>query len=245
MRQIEGRNPIIEALNANLKIEKIIIQEGLKGGPITEIQNLARSKKVTVVRESKNAIDNIADSSTHQGVIAIAEDYRYVDLDEILEYAKSKGEKPLVVLLDEIQDPYNLGSIIRTANAAGVHGIVIPKHRATEVTSVVSKSSAGAVEFTKVAQVTNLVRAIEDLQKAGLWFVGADVEGDQVIYQADLKGPLGIVIGSEGSGLRRLVRERCDYLVKIPMFGQINSLNASVAAGVMIYEIVRQRNFSK
>lgn len=245
MRQIEGRNPIIEALKIGLKIEKIIIQEGLKGGPITEIQDLARASKILVERAGKNEMDQWANSSTHQGVIAIAEDYKYADIDDILNYANEKGESPLIVLLDEIQDPHNLGSIIRSANAAGAHGVVIPKHRATDVTSVVSKASAGAVEFTKVAQVTNLARTMEDLQEAGLWFVGADMAGDQVLYQANLKGPLGIIIGNEGSGLRRLIKEKCDFLVQIPMYGNISSLNASVAAGVMIYEVVRQRNFSK
>lgn len=241
MRMIEGRNPVIEALNAGTKIQKVIIQEGMKEKALDELTQLARSRQIPVEMASKLKMNQMASSEAHQGVIAQAEDYQYAELDEIVAYAKSRGEDPFVVLLDEIQDPHNLGSIIRTANVAGVHGVVIPKHRAAEITPVVSKTSAGAVEYTRVAQVTNIVRAMEELKEAGLWIAGGALEGDQTLYQANLKGPLGLVIGSEGEGIRRLVKEKCDFLVKIPMFGQIESLNASVATGIMIYEVVRQR----
>lgn len=244
MRQIEGRNPILEALKVGLKMEKILLQQGSKGERVQEIMSLASIQGTNVQLISKQELDNLAVSNNHQGAIAFAEDYKYAEIDDIFQYAESKKEAPLVVLLDEIQDPHNLGSIIRTANATGVHGVIIPKHRAVEVTSVVSKTSAGAVEFIKIVQVTNLARTIENLQQRGLWFVGADLASQQVIYQTDLKGPLGVVIGSEGSGLRRLVKEKCDFLVQIPMYGQINSLNASVATGVILYEVVRQRHYS-
>lgn len=244
MRQIEGRNPTLEALKVGLKMEKILLQEGSKGERVQEILSLASIQGTNIQFVSKQELDHLAASNNHQGVIALAEDYKYAEIDDIFQYAESKKEAPLVVLLDEIQDPHNLGSIIRTANATGVHGVIIPKHRAVEVTSVVSKTSAGAVELIKIVQVTNIARTIENLQQKGLWFVGADLESQQVIYQTDLKGPLGIVIGSEGSGLRRLVKEKCDFLVQIPMYGQINSLNASVATGVLLYEVVRQRHYS-
>lgn len=242
MRTIEGRNPVIEAMKAGTKIKKITIQEGMKEKAFEELADMARSCQIPVETASRLKLNQMASSEVHQGVIAQAEDYHYVELDEIIEYARSRGEEPFVILLDEIQDPHNLGSIIRTANVAGVHGIVIPKHRAAEITPAVCKTSAGAVEYTRVARVTNIVRAMEELQEAGLWIGGGALEGDQTLYQANLRGPLGLVIGSEGEGIRRLVRERCDFLIKIPMFGQIESLNASVAAGIMIYEAVRQRS---
>lgn len=244
MRQIEGRNPTLEALKIGLKMGKILLQQGSKGERVQEILSLASIQGTNIQFISKQELDHLAVSNNHQGVIALAEDYKYAEIDDIFQYAESKKEAPLVVLLDEIQDPHNLGSIIRTANATGVHGVIIPKHRAVEVTSVVSKTSAGAVELIKIVQVTNIARTIENLQQKGLWFVGAELESQQVIYQTDLKGPLGIVIGSEGSGLRRLVKEKCDFLVQIPMYGQINSLNASVATGVLLYEVVRQRHYS-
>lgn len=241
MRLIEGRNPVIEALKAGTRIKKVMIQEGIKEKAMDELTQLAHRNQIPVEFTSKINMNKMASSEAHQGVIAQADDYRYAELDEILDYARSRGEAPFIVILDEIQDPHNLGSIIRTANVAGVHGIVIPKHRAAEITPVVSKTSAGAVEYTRVAQVTNIVRAMEELKEAGLWIGGGALEGTQTLYQANLTGPLGLIIGSEGEGIRRLVREKCDFLVKIPMFGQIESLNASVAAGIMIYEAVRQR----
>ncbi len=242
MRNIEGRNPVLEAIKAEVKIKKLLIQEGVKGKPIDELINLATTAKIPVEKVSKADLNEIANSTAHQGIIAHAEEYRYAEVDEIIEYAKSKGEAPLVVILDEIQDPHNLGSIIRTANVAGVHGVIIPKHRTSRITPVVSKSSAGAVEHTKLAMVTNLARTIDDLKEAGLWIVGTALGGEQIMYQVDLKGATGIVIGNEGQGMRRLIKEKCDFIVQIPMYGQINSLNASVAAGTIIYEAVRQRH---
>ncbi|AZR74701.1 23S rRNA (guanosine(2251)-2'-O)-methyltransferase RlmB [Anoxybacter fermentans] len=244
MRKIEGRNPVLEAMNAGREIKKLIIQKGARGRSIQELIERADKLNIPVEMAAKSELDRIATSSNHQGVVAYADEFRYVHIDEILQFAEDKGESPLIVILDRIQDPHNLGSIIRTANAAGVHGVIIPKHRASGITPVVTKTSAGAVEYTKVARVTNIARAIDELKEAGLWIVGSGLEGDRSIYQADLKGPLGIVIGSEGEGMRRLVKEKCDFIVQIPMFGQIESLNASVAAGIMIYEAVRQRRFS-
>lgn len=245
MRTIEGRNPVVEAMKAGQEIERILIQEGTHGQNIDELVQLAKERKIPVKYASKSNLSDEAKSDAHQGVVAFAKDYKYADIDEILAYAEEKGEAPFVVILDEIQDPYNLGSIIRTAHVAGVHGVIIPKHRAASVTTVVSKASAGAVEHMKVAQVTNTARAVEELKDKGLWIAAGALGGNQTIYQTDLKGPLGIVVGSEGEGVRRLVREKSDFLVEIPMFGEVNSLNASVAAGVMIYEAVRQRRILK
>lgn len=242
MRTIEGRNPVVEAMKAGRKINRLVIQEGTKGKVLDELVGMAKSRGIKIETAAKPALNDMAATESHQGIIAFAEDYTFVEIDDIIEYAHSKGEAPFIVILDEIQDPHNFGSIIRTANAAGVHGVIIPKHRAAGVTSVVSKTSAGAVEHMRVAQITNIVRAIEELKEAGLWIMGGAMDGDQTIYQANLKGPLGIVIGSEGEGIRRLVKEKCDFIVQIPMYGQIESLNAAVAAGVMIYEAVRQRH---
>lgn len=241
MRMIEGRNPVYEAMKAGVKIKKILVQDGTKGQNLEEIFTKAQDIHIPIEMTTKMDLTSIAGSENHQGIIAYAEDYHYAELDDMIAYAQSKGEPPFVIILDEIQDPHNLGSIIRTANVAGAHGVVIPKHKASGITPVVTKTSAGAVEYTKVVQVTNIVRAIEELQKAGLWICAGTMDGDQSIYQADLKGPLGIVIGSEGEGIRRLVREKCDFFVQIPMYGEINSLNASVAAAIMIYEALRQR----
>lgn len=245
MRTIEGRNPVLEAMKAGQNINRIMIQEGTRGKSVDDVIKLAGQLKIRVENASKSKLSEMAKSETHQGVVAFASDYKYVDIDDILEYAEKKGEAPFVVVLDEIQDPYNLGSIIRTANVAGVHGVIIPKHRAASVTAVVSKTSAGAVEHMNVAQVTNTARAVEELKEKGLWIVAGALGGDQTIYETDLKGPLGIVVGSEGEGVRRLVRDKSDFLVQIPMYGEVNSLNASVAAGIMIYEAVRQRRIGK
>lgn len=242
MRRIEGRNPVLEAISAGQKIKSIVIQKGFKGKIIDDIINEAEKKKIPVQIVPKKEVDKMADSSNHQGIIAQAEEFNYVHFDDILNYAKERKEPPFVVILDRIQDPHNLGSIIRTANAAGAHGVIIPKHRAVDITPVVTKASSGAVEYTRVAKVTNIARTIDLLKEEGLWIAGSGMEGSQTIYQADLKGPLGLVVGNEGGGMRRLVREKCDFIVKVPMVGQIESLNASVAAGVMIFEAVRQRS---
>lgn len=241
MAKIEGRNPIIEALKGNRNIEKILLQKGITGEKIKLIITKAGDKGIPIERVSKTGLDKLAGSHAHQGVMAFAEQIQIVTPREILDFAKKEGEPPFIVILDQIQDPHNFGSIIRTACAAGVHGIIYQDKRAADITPVVVKSSAGALEHILLSRVTNINNTIDQLKEEGLWIAGADIEGDQYHYKGDLKGSLGLVIGSEGSGLRRLVKEKCDFLIKIPMPGKIDSLNASVAAAVVIYEAVRQR----
>ncbi len=238
---IYGRNPVIEALEANHTMDKILIQEGIRHSQIGYIRNLAKEKGIQYRFVDKKTLDRTVDGENHQGVAALAAAYPYADLSDILNAAKEKGEPPFVVIAEGITDPHNLGSIIRTANAAGAHGVIIPKNRSVSLGSVVAKVSAGAVEHTPVARVTNITQTIDLLKKEGLWIAGTALEATQYCYDCDLKGPLGIVIGSEGEGMSRLVREHCDFLVKIPMLGKTESLNASVAAGVLLYEAVRQR----
>ncbi|MBM7557851.1 23S rRNA (guanosine(2251)-2'-O)-methyltransferase RlmB [Halanaerobacter jeridensis] len=242
MAKVEGRNPVIEVLNGNRKVEKVLILKSAQGQVIDKIYSLARNQNVALERVTKGKLNDLAKSHAHQGVIAFAEDLDYYYLDDLITQAKSQSDNPFFVLLDEIKDPHNFGSILRTAEAAGVDGVIIPKRRAVGFTPVVVKTSAGAVEYLPVAQVTNLARTIEQLKEEGFWIAGADLEAKQSCYQADLGGSLGLVIGSEGSGMRRLVKEKCDFLIKMPMEGQIESLNASVAAGILIYESLRQRN---
>ncbi len=241
MAKIEGRNPVIEALKGKREIHEIFVQEGISGDKIDWIINEAEKRGINIKRVNKNRLNRLAESHAHQGIIAMADSIKLVSPQEILEFARSRGEKPFVVILDQIQDPHNFGSIIRTAYAAGAHGIIYQKVRAASITPVVIKSSAGAVEHIKLAQVSNINYAIDSLKDMGLWIAGADMEGEQLHFEADLKGSLGIVIGSEGKGLRRLVREKCDFLIKIPMKGKLGSLNASVAAAVVIYEVLRQK----
>ncbi len=241
MDKIEGRNPVIEALKGKRKIEKILIQEGIKGGKIEEIINAAKKKGIRIERVPRTKLDQIASSHSHQGIIAYAEEKELVSPMDIVNYAREKDEPPFIVILDQIQDPQNFGAIIRTAYAAGAHGVIYQDKRAAGITPVVVKSSAGAIEHIKLSEVKNINHTIEELKEAGLWIAGADMEGDMLYYEVDLKGPIGLVIGSEGKGLRRLVRENCDFLVKIPMPGEFSSLNASVAAAILIYEVLRQR----
>ncbi len=238
--QIEGRNAVLEAYRSGRTIEKIYILKDSKDGPLHTILREAKKQETTVNFVNRERLDQISETGRHQGVIAVAAACGYVSVEEILERAKSRGEAPFIILLDGIEDPHNLGAIIRTANLAGAHGVIIPKHRAVGLTAAVARASAGAVNYTPVARVTNLVSAIEDLKKEGLWFACAAMDGEAV-YRRDLRGPIGLVIGSEGSGVSRLVRETCDFAVSIPMHGDIDSLNASVAAGVLAFEIVRQR----
>lgn len=238
---IYGRNPIIEALESDRPIDKIFIQERLNHPAIGKIRNLAKGRGIPYTFVAKQKIDRMADGENHQGVVASAAAHRYYDVEDILKYAEEKGEKPFVVICEGLTDPHNLGSIIRTANASGAHGVIIPKNRSAVLNSTVAKVSAGAVEYTRVAKVSNIAQTIEKLKKQGLWIVGTDLSATQRHYECDLNGALGVVIGSEGSGMSRLVREKCDFLVKIPMIGEIESLNASVAAGVLLYEAVRQR----
>ncbi|MTI60597.1 MAG: 23S rRNA (guanosine(2251)-2'-O)-methyltransferase RlmB [Firmicutes bacterium] len=241
MAKIEGRNPVIEALKGNRKLDRILIKNDISGDKIDWIISQARRQGVIVERVSRDTLDKLALSHAHQGVIAMGEILTLVSVDNILEYAYQRDEQPFIIILDQIQDPHNFGSIIRTSYAAGAHGIIFQKKRAVGVTPVVAKSSAGAIEHIKLAEVTNINQTIDRLKEERLWIAGADMQGQQAHYQADLKGAIGLVIGSEGQGLRRLTREKCDFLIKIPMLGELGSLNASVAAAIIIYEIVRQR----
>lgn len=237
---IEGRNAVIEAFRAGRTIDKIFILDGCQDGPVLTIKREAVKHGSLIKYVTKERLDQMSETGKHQGVIAYAAAYEYAEVEDILQKARDKGEPPFLFLLDNIEDPHNLGAIIRTANLAGAHGVVIPKNRAVGLTATVAKASAGALNYTPVAKVTNLGQTIEELKKEGLWFVCADMDGTQM-YQLDLRGPIGLVIGNEGSGVGRLVKEKCDFIASIPMRGDIDSLNASVAAGVLAYEIVRQR----
>ena len=237
---IEGRNAVIEAYRAGRPIDKLFILDGCQDGPILTIKREAKAKQTPVKFVTKERLDQLSETGKHQGVIAYAAAYEYATVEEILDNARQKGEAPFLFLLDNIEDPHNLGAIIRTANLAGAHGVIVPKNRAAGLTAVVAKTSAGALNFTPVARVTNLAKTIEELKKEGIWFVCADM-GGTTMYDLNLKGPIGLVIGNEGEGVGRLVKEKCDMIASIPMKGDIDSLNASVAAGGLAYEIVRQR----
>lgn len=237
---IEGRNAVIEAFRSGKTIDKVFILDGCQDGPIQTIKREAKKHDCIIQFVKKERLDQLSETGHHQGVIAYAAAYEYAEVEDILALAREKGEPPFIFLLDNIEDPHNLGAIIRTANLAGAHGVIIPKRRAAGLTATVARTSAGALNYTPVAKVTNLANTIEDLKKEGLWFVCADM-GGEVMYDLNLKGAIGLVIGNEGEGVSRLVREKCDYIASIPMKGDIDSLNASVAAGVLAYEIVRQR----
>ncbi len=239
-RQIEGRNAVIEAFRSGKTIDRVLIQDGCQDGPIQTIKREAKKNDTIIDFVAKERLDQLSETGRHQGVIAYAAAYKYAEVEDILEAARAKGEAPFLFLLDNIEDPHNLGAIIRTANLAGAHGVIIPKRRAVGLTATVARASAGALNYTPVARVTNLGNTIDDLKKEGIWFVCADMDGE-VMYQMNLTGPIGLVIGSEGDGVSRLVREKCDFAAAIPMKGNIDSLNASVAAGVLAFEIVRQR----
>lgn len=237
---IEGRNAVIEAFRAGKTIDKVFLLDGCQDGPIRTILREAKKTDTIVSFVKKERLDQMSETGKHQGVIAYSAAYDYGTVEEMLQRAEEKGEAPFLILLDNIEDPHNLGSMIRTANQAGAHGVIIPKRRAAGLTATVAKASAGAINYTPVAKVTNLVKTMEELKKRGLWFVCGDMEGESM-YKLDLTGPMGLVIGNEGEGVSRLVRENCDFVASIPMFGDIDSLNASVAMGVLAYEIVRQR----
>ena len=239
--QIEGRNAVIELLESDRDINKIFVQSGEKHGSINKIIAIAKQNKIVVTEVEKSKLDYMSKTNNHQGVIAVIPPFNYCEVEDIIEFAKIKQEDCFILILDGIEDPHNLGSIIRTAETAGVHGIIIPKRRAATVNSTVSKVSAGAVEHMKVARVTNISDAMEKLKKEGLWICGTDIRTDTYYYNQDLTGPLGIVIGNEGTGMGEKVRKNCDFLVKIPMQGKVTSLNASVSAGIVIYEAVKQR----
>ena len=238
--QIEGRNAVLEAFRSGKCVDKLFILDGCQDGPVRTIAREARKTDTIINYVSKERLDQLSETHAHQGVIAQVAAYDYSTVDEILARAEEKGEAPFLIILDNVEDPHNLGAIIRTANLAGAHGVIIPKRRAVGLTSTVAKTSAGAINYTPVAKVTNIVRTIEELKEKGIWFVCADM-GGETMYDLDLTGPMGLVIGNEGEGVSRLVREACDFTASIPMKGDIDSLNASVAAGVLAYEIVRQR----
>lgn len=237
---LEGRNAVIEAFRAEKTIDKVFLLDGCQDGPIRTILREAKKRDTIVNFVKKERLDQMSETGKHQGVIAYAAAYEYGTVEEMIQKAEEKNEAPFLILLDNIEDPHNLGSILRTANQAGAHGVIIPKRRAVGLTAAVAKASAGAINYIPVAKVTNLVKTIEDLKKQGMWFVCGDMGGD-FMYKLDLTGPMGVVIGNEGDGVSRLVKEKCDFMAAIPMFGDIDSLNASVAMGVLSYEIVRQR----
>lgn len=238
---IEGRNAVTEALRAGTAMDKIFLARGETDATLGHIASTARSRGVVVVECDRRKLDGMSRTKSHQGVIAVAAVREYAGVDDILDRAARRGEPPLIVVCDELSDPHNLGAVIRTAEAAGAHGVIIPKRRSAGLTAIVAKTSAGAVSHLPVARVPNLTALLKELKKQGLWVFGTEAEGTTSLYEADLKGPAVVVIGSEGDGMGRLVREQCDFLLSIPMRGQVNSLNASAAAAVVLYEAVRQR----
>lgn len=237
---IEGKNAVLEAFRSGKTIDRVFLSEGKQEGILNTILREAKKGNAIVSFVKKERLDQMSATGNHQGVLAYAAAYEYAEVSDMLESARKKGEPPFLVLLDGIEDPHNLGAIIRSANLAGAHGVILPKRRAVGLTATVAKTSAGAINYTPVAKVTNLVQTMEELKKEGLWFVCADMDGE-VMYRQNLTGPIGLVIGNEGEGVSRLVREKCDFVTRIPMKGDIDSLNASVAAGVLLFEIVRQR----
>jgi len=237
---IEGRNTVLEAFRSGQPVDKIFILDGCQDGPIRTIIREAKKHDTIINFVAKERLSQLSETGKHQGVVAYIAAYHYSSIEDILQVAKDKGEDPFIILLDSIEDPHNLGAIIRTANLVGAHGVIIPKRRAVGLTATVARTSAGAINYTPVAKVTNLTQTMEELKKLGLWFVCADMAGE-VMYRMNLKGPIGLVIGNEGDGVSRLVKETCDFTASIPMKGEIDSLNASVAAGVLAYEILRQR----
>jgi len=241
---IYGRNAVLEAFRSGKTIDRLYVQEGVADGTLQSILRTAKKTDTVINFVNKDRLNKYAEGDKHQGVVAMAAAYNYAEVEDILNAAKEKGEPPFIIVLDDIEDPHNLGAIIRTANQAGAHGVIIPKRHAVGLTATVARTSAGAINYTPVAKVTNISRTIEELKEKGIWFACADMSGE-LMYNCNLTGAIGLVIGSEGSGVSRLVKEKCDFVVKIPMFGQIDSLNASVATGVLSYEIVRQRMNTK
>ena len=238
---IIGRNPVIEAMKAGRSIDKILVKSGEPEGSLKKIVSKAKSMRITVVETDRRKMDTLCEGENHQGVIAYVSAYEYVSPDDILDAAKEAGEAPFVVVCDKITDPHNLGAILRTARAAGVHGVIIPKHESVSLNATVAKVAAGAAEVVPVARVTNLAATLDYLKDNGLWITGADASGDKTLWEADLSGAVGLVVGSEGAGMSRLIKEKCDFLVGIPMKGNCESLNASVAASLMMYEVARKR----
>jgi len=239
--KLEGRNSILEALKANRTINKLFVAKGDREGSIRQIIAIARQKKIIITEVERNALDSMSSTKAHQGIIAFVAVKEYVEVDDILKIAEEKGQPPFIIILDEITDPHNLGAVLRTANAVGAHGVIIPKRRAIGLTSTVSKASAGAIEYMPVSRVTNISQTLEYLKKKNVWIVGTDSSGEKAFYDSDLKGPIALVVGSEGEGISKQIRENCDFVVNIPMKGEISSLNASVAAAIVMYEILKQR----
>lgn len=239
--KIVGRNPVMEALKSGREIDKILIAKGTEGGSLIKIIGKAKDKGIPIQYVERQKLNELSEDNVHQGIIATVAAYEYRDFEDIIEEAKKKNKDPFILVLDEIEDPHNLGSIMRTADAVGVDGIIIPKRRSVGLTATVAKSSAGAIEYVPVAKVSNIAQTIDRIKEMGIWVAGADMSGNEEHYNTDLKGPLALVIGSEGRGISRLIKEKCDYLVKLPMVGQVSSLNASVAAAVLMYEVYRQR----
>ena len=239
---IEGRNSVLEALKAEHPINKLLIQKGESTGSIKQITAIAREKRIVIQEADKQYLDSLSETRAHQGVIALVSPVDYSSVDDILNNAERRNEKPFIIICDELNDPNNLGSIIRTADAVGAHGVIIPKRRSVSVNATVSKVSAGALEYIPVARVANIAQTIDLLKASGVWIAGADMDGDKAFYENDLKGAIALVVGSEGYGISRLVKEKCDFIVRIPMAGKISSLNAGVAAGILMYEIFRQRH---
>lgn len=240
--RIEGRNPVMEAIQSGREIDKIWISKGEREGSIRRIIAIAKESKIVVQEVEKSKLDEISETGRHQGIIAFAAAHEYVEVEEILERARQKQEDPFIIIAENITDPHNLGALIRTANAAGAHGVIIPKRRSVGLTATVAKASAGAIEYVPIAKVTNITRTIEDLKKENIWVAAADMDGE-IYFKSNLTGPLALVVGSEGEGISRLVKEKCDFVVSMPMYGEINSLNASVAGSLLMYEVVRQRRF--
>lgn len=240
--KIEGRNPVTEALKSGRAIDKLYVKKGENKGSIIPIISMARKKGISVVETDIRKLDEMSETKAHQGVIALCAAAEYAQLEDIFALAEAKNEPPFIIILDRVNDPHNLGSVIRTANCAGAHGVIIPKHDSVGLTAVCCKAAAGAAEYTPVVRVANLAKTIDELKERGIWITGADASGDRSLYESDLKGAVAIVIGSEGEGISRLVLDKCDFKVKIPMKGNINSLNASVAAALFIYEAVRQNS---
>lgn len=238
---LEGRNPVYEALKSGRQVDKILVAKGERHGSIVRILALAKQNRILVSEVERKKLDSLSQTGAHQGVIAYVASANYVSVEDILKGAAAKGDSPFVIVCDSLNDAHNLGSIVRSADCFGAHGVIIPKHRSVGLSAVAAKSSAGAIEYVPVAKVTNLAQTIDSLKKSGLWVYGTDADAPQPLFQADLKGPTAIVIGSEGEGMTRLVKEKCDFLVSIPLVGNISSLNASVAAGILMYEAARQR----
>lgn len=241
--KIEGRNPVMEAIKADRTIDKILVLRGEKEGSIVKIIAMAKEKGIVIQEVERAKLGQLSQTGAHQGIVAFVSTYDYVEVEDILNAAREKDEQPFIIILDEITDPHNLGSVLRSANAAGAHGVIIPKRRSVGLSAVVAKSSAGAIEYVLVAKVANIAQTIDSLKEKNIWVVGADADGQKVYYESDLKGPVALVIGSEGEGIGRLVKEKCDFLVKVPMKGRISSLNAGVAAAVLMFEVVRQREY--